>query len=37
MRSSLAFVLAGIVVGLTGVLSGPQPARANCYELIGCS
>jgi YARHG domain-containing protein len=37
MRSSLAFVSAGIVAGVAGVLSGAQPARANCYELIGCS
>lgn len=37
MRSILAFVSVGIVAGLVGVLSGPQPVRANCYELIGCS
>lgn len=37
MRSILAFVSVGIVAGLVGVLSGPQPACANCCELIGCS
>ena len=37
MRSILAFVSVGIVAGLVGVVSSSQPARANCYELIGCS
>jgi len=37
MRSSLVLVSAGIVAGLIGVLSRPEPASANCYELIGCS
>jgi hypothetical protein len=37
MRSSLVLVPLGIVSGLIGGLSGPAPARANCYELIGCS
>ena len=37
MRSSLVLVPAGIVAGLIGALSTSEPARANCYELIGCS
>jgi hypothetical protein len=37
MRSSLLLVSVGILAGSIGVLSRPEPARANCYELIGCS
>lgn len=37
MRSSLVLVLAGMVAGLIGMVSGSSAARANCYEIIGCS
>ena len=37
MRSSLVLVPAGIAVGLIGMASGSGAARANCYEIIGCS
>jgi hypothetical protein len=37
MRTSLVFVSVGMIAGSIGILSGPEPARANCYELIGCS
>ena len=36
MRTSLMFVSVGMIAGSIGIL-GPEPARANCYELIGCS
>jgi hypothetical protein len=37
MRSSLVLVPVGIVAGLIGMASGSGAARANCYEIIGCS
>ena len=37
MRSTIVLALTGLVSGLIGVSAAPQPARANCYELIGCS
>ncbi len=37
MRSTIALVLIGLVSGCIGVSAAPQPARANCYEQIGCS
>jgi hypothetical protein len=37
MRSTIVLVAAGVVTGLSGLAAGPQPARANCYEIIGCS
>jgi hypothetical protein len=36
MRSTIVLVLFGLVVGALGVFAA-APARANCYELIGCS
>ena len=37
MRNSLVYVSVGMIAGSVGILSGFEPARANCYELIGCS
>ena len=37
MRSTIVLVLIGLVSGFIGVSAAPQPARANCYELIGCT
>ena len=37
MRSTIVLGVIGLVVGGIGALGAPQPARANCYELIGCT
>src|SRR3972149_943324 len=37
MRSTIVLVLIGLVGAVVGVVGAPQPARANCYELIGCT
>ena len=37
MRSIALGVSLGLVCGAIAVLSAPQPAQANCYELIGCT
>ena len=37
MRSTVGLVLIGLMSGGIGVLASSAPARANCYELIGCS
>jgi len=37
MRSTIVLVLIGLVSGFIGLSAAPQPARANCYELIGCT
>ena len=37
MRSTILLVTIGAVIGLLGVVAGPAPAQANCYELIGCT
>jgi hypothetical protein len=37
MRSFFVLVSVGLVSGLIGVSAQTSPARANCYELIGCS
>jgi YARHG domain len=37
MRSTIGLVLIGLIGGGIGVLVPSGSARANCYELIGCS
>jgi hypothetical protein len=37
MRLTIGLVLIGLIGGGIGVLACSAPARANCYELIGCS
>ena len=37
MRCIAHGVSIGLVCGAIAVLSAPQPAQANCYELIGCT
>ncbi len=37
MRSTGVVVLIGLAGVCTGVLVGPHPAHANCYEQIGCT
>ena len=37
MRSTIGLVLIGLVSGAFAVSVPAAPARANCYELIGCS
>lgn len=37
MRSTIGLVLIGLIGGVAGIVESAAPARANCYELIGCS
>lgn len=37
MRSSIGLVLIGLFAAAIGLSAPSAPARANCYELIGCS
>lgn len=37
MRSTTPGMSIGLVGGAIAVLAAPQPAHANCYELIGCT
>ena len=37
MRLTVGRTVIGLISGAIAVLATPQPARANCYELIGCS
>ena len=37
MRLTVGQTFIGLIGGVIAVLATPQPARANCYELIGCS
>jgi hypothetical protein len=37
MRLTIALGAIGLVCALIGSAAAPSPARANCYEIIGCS
>ena len=37
MRSTTLRFSIALIGGAIAVLAAPQPARANCYELIGCT
>jgi hypothetical protein len=37
MRSTIGLGLIGLLAAAFAVSMPPAPARANCYELIGCS
>ena len=37
MRSTIGLVLIGLFAAAMGLSASSAPARANCYELIGCS
>lgn len=37
MRSIIGLMTIGLISGSIGVVASTAPARANCYELIGCS
>ena len=37
MRSPIFLMLIGLVGASIGLAAGPAPARANCYELFGCT
>lgn len=37
MRSTILPGAIGLICGLIGFAAAPAPARANCYEIIGCS
>jgi hypothetical protein len=37
MRSPIFLMLIGLAGASIGLAAGPAPARANCYELFGCT